>query len=459
MVSTETDYDKSRNDGFLRIWELELVISGAVIVGLFQVPSAIDSLFNQIAPHISNEVSMLPFMFYYLGKLLLYPLITTFMLHFFLRGFWVGLIGLASIFPDGIIWERLKLPPVQERFLRGCQTQLKQIQKNIDRVCSSLFSVLFVFLLIFLWLGILSLISVPLSLFLKRTMWTNTSLNVIFISTFYAIIALFFGPAALASLFDKYLKKKPALQGRFPKMEKIMQIVYRSAHVASLGFMYVPLIMVFRSNMKKGRALAGYFFLVFLFPCVFAGSFLISQGIIDFQSYRYFPLNESDLGMRAVHYENLREYGSGSRVPSIQSDMIQDRYIKLFLPFNTRKDNKRMREQCPDLEPYRSDGFVLPMADTDENRNDRILTCLAKLYTVDLNGTLLDTLRFSFYTHPQTRVRGILTYIPVSLGDEGKNMLTITRKKLRKDLEKESKDEELKRKNRHRGIWYIPFWM
>jgi len=446
-------------EGLLRIWELELVISGAVIVGLFQIPSAIDGIYNQISLHVSNDIHMLPFLFYYFSKLLLYPLLMTFMLHFFLRGFWVGLIGLSYIYPNGIIWDRLKLPPIEEKFLRGANNNLKTFQDKIDMLSSSLFSILFVFLILFLWVAVVATICMPISLFLKNTIIPSASLNMILISVFYGFLVLFFSFTFIASIFDKRLKKKPELLGKYPKLEKMARLSYRMVYMGTFGFLYTPILMTFRSNLKKGKAMTAYFSLVLLFPCIFATSFLLSKGIILFESYQYFPKKANTSRINPVHYDNLRDPEILFLLPSIQSDMIQDKYIKLFLPFKAKRDNSLMLENCPDLKPYRQDGFTLSFTRVEENRNEEVLTCLAGLYKVTLNGKPMMDLSFSFYTHPQTHVKGLVAYIPSALGVDGRNVLKIEKKKRKKDMEKESKDDKLKKKNAHKGIWYIPFWM
>jgi len=456
---TQTDTQTESKGGLLRIWELELVISGAVIVGLFQIPSAIDGIYNQISLHVSNDVHLFPFLFYYFSKLLLYPLLMTFMLHFFLRGLWVGLIGLSYVYPNGIKWDRLDLPPLEEQVHRGANNSLESFQEKIDKFSSSLFSILFVFLIIFLWCSLLAMVCMPLSLLLKNTFFHGTSLNTLLMSVFYGVLFIFFGCSVMGSIFDKRLKKKPEVLGKYPKLEAMVRFSYRMIFVGTLGFLYVPIIMTFRSNLKKGKAITGYFLLVFLFPCIFVISFLLSKGVILFESYQYFPQKANVNDVYPLHYDNLRDPETISLLPSIQSDMVQDKYVKLFLPFKAKWDNTLMVESCPDLEPYRPDGFTFAFSGSEESRNQEVLTCLTGLYKIALNGDPLDELSFSFYSHPESKIKGIVAYIPTTLGVDGRNLLKIEKKRRKKSLEKEEKDDELKKKNAHKGIWYVPFWL
>lgn len=118
-----------------------------------------------------------------------------------------------------------------------------------------------------------------------------------------------------------------------------------------------------------------------------------------------------------------------------------------------------MLENCPDIKPYRPDGFVMVKSAKEETRNQEILGCLTELYSLALNGQPMEGLTFSFFTHPVTQVKGLVTYIPTSRGVEGQNLLKITKKKLKEDLEEEAEDEALRKKNSHLGTWYIPFFI
>ena len=44
-------------------------------------------------------------MLYQYVKLILYTLISCFILHLCTRAYWVGLIGLETVFPHGVRWE------------------------------------------------------------------------------------------------------------------------------------------------------------------------------------------------------------------------------------------------------------------------------------------------------------------------------------------------------------------
>ena len=68
-------------------------------------------------------------------------------------------------------------------------------------------------------------------------------------------------------------------------------------------------------------------------------------------------------------YENQREDGeSYPRTPSIQSDIIRDPYVKLFIPYSPARHNPAIAAACPALKPLQDRRIQLgadpPLADS-----------------------------------------------------------------------------------------------
>ena len=74
---------------FRPIWEMELIISGAVILGLFQLPQLADQSYKLVYPHLAFDTYFIHFLSYYIVKLSINTLIGAFMLHFVVRSLWV----------------------------------------------------------------------------------------------------------------------------------------------------------------------------------------------------------------------------------------------------------------------------------------------------------------------------------------------------------------------------------
>ena len=86
-------------------WEMELLISGATVFGLLQLPGLADRLLFHVHNSSAEPVAafVLPLWIYVKSALL--TLAATFVVHLALRGYWIALVGLSSVYPDGIRWE------------------------------------------------------------------------------------------------------------------------------------------------------------------------------------------------------------------------------------------------------------------------------------------------------------------------------------------------------------------
>lgn len=142
---------RSRFSGFhARTYEMELLISGAVVFGLIHLPPIIERISISFLAGLEGNLRLMGVLGQVYLQLVLYGLIAVFVLHLAMRGFWIGLLGLESVFPEGIRWDRLKLGPAMiKRYRAGIGSLAATIEK-VDDLCSLIFS--FGFLVIFIWI-------------------------------------------------------------------------------------------------------------------------------------------------------------------------------------------------------------------------------------------------------------------------------------------------------------------
>ena len=99
-------------------WEMELLISGATVFGLLSLPGKIDALFYNLFNRSGEDASALLLPLWIYAKISLLTLIATFVLHLVLRGHWTAMVGLNSVYPDGIHFRRVKLARSSGRWWR-----------------------------------------------------------------------------------------------------------------------------------------------------------------------------------------------------------------------------------------------------------------------------------------------------------------------------------------------------
>ena len=84
--------------------ELELIISGLTIFALFSMPGWLFDKMANIYTHLSTSQVIATSLGTSLLAGICYGLAACFVVHLMARAYWVGLIGLRTVFPDGINW-------------------------------------------------------------------------------------------------------------------------------------------------------------------------------------------------------------------------------------------------------------------------------------------------------------------------------------------------------------------
>src|SRR6476660_3842913 len=94
-------------------WEVELLISGVAVFAMLQMPGWLDDRWFALRPRLDAgwlEPLLLIYIYAKSGVLLL---ACTFVVHLLLRARWIALVGMHSVYPAGIDWNRLRIGPVQ----------------------------------------------------------------------------------------------------------------------------------------------------------------------------------------------------------------------------------------------------------------------------------------------------------------------------------------------------------
>jgi hypothetical protein len=159
----------------------------------------------------------------------------------------------------------------------------------------------------------------------------------------------------------------------------------------------------------------------------FLGAVFVQEGVIRFDSLVYFPDDLYEQGIDPLHYRTLRGDRSDTRsVPSIQSDIVEDPYLVLSIPYYPRRHNQLIRERCPDLQPFRPSGFVFGQANPpDASAVAATIGCLASLFEIELDASLLVDLEFDYTRDPGIGRESIVTYIPISNLEPGRHELVV----------------------------------
>jgi hypothetical protein len=408
--------------GLRQTWELEMLISGAVVFALLQLPSAVDQGYERLDPHLEGSLAYGLFIVLYYAKLALYALIASFLVHLASRAYWVGLIGLEAVFPRGVQWEKVTSGPIGRRLFEKRLLSLPALIARTDDFCSMIFSfsflIVFVFVLSVFLAGLLGLLAFGIS----RLFLGGEHLGVVF----RVLMLLLLVPYLVVTMLDKVVGPKLDPASRPARVLHAANAFYYRAFFMDL---YGPIMLTLFSNIRK-QVMYPLFTAAFL---GLVGLFFLGEmrrgGRLSLDSDIYMPVVAGEREVSPSYYENLRPEDEVFRMePSIQSDVVTDPYLRLFIPYYPRRDNPALARRCPGLKPLREPGLTLK----DRNASPppaaaaaEVLRCLSDLHRVSLDGKPLAGLELNFSTHPKTGVRGLVGYVPVADLPRGSHLLRV----------------------------------
>ena len=404
-------------------WELEMLISGAVTFSLFQLPPLLAQAYARWEPHTTMDSGPVLLIAYAFLKGALYTLIAAFVTHLAVRAYWVGLIGLNSVYPDGIQWDRvLMLGPLVREVYRERMPTLPRIIARLDNFASVIFSFAFlVVLVIGITLPVVGL-GAGLAWLIAKLVFGGRYMRWIA----YALLAIVVSPAVVG-MYD--LKRGATLDpnGRAARrVKRLAAIAYRLQLAGVAG----PVLYTISSSGRRKTAYAAFMIALLGSYFVVLAEQIAGIGIVTVSDARYFSRASDANTVRYGFYESARDDGDiEGIVPSIQDDVISGPYVRLFIPYQPSRHDEAIAATCPRVPPLGERGLRLAIRERQTADRDsasaRVLHCLAAMHAVRLNGERIPDLRFHFATHPRTGVDGIVAYIPTAPLPHGENVLSV----------------------------------
>lgn len=397
-------------------WQLELLISGFAIFGLF---SAWEPLTEANIRAVNNEETFFG-LFYSFLAMAISILIFNLLLHVILRGLWIGALGLRYVSGD-IDYETLNYGSKFSRFLKRKIGSFDKYIANLENYCSVIFAISF--LLIFYVLALL-LSSISIGLIIQYFIvnafdlpkWLSLSIGIPLLSFVSLSIVLTF----FDFLSQGFLKKKRWLSAiYFP--------FYRFFSFFSLSFLYRPLVYNFLDN-KFGKRIF-YALIPFYILIIVATS-------IDYRKSNYFDIKNTTGNFYAnkVNYEDLLDGKKNFiKTIAIPSKVIQTPYLRVFIPF-TNAIEDRMFNVNEGLKPEKDKrglftSIVIIGDDLSQKKRDSLrleyLRTFNNTYTFFIDSTRYET--DFILGESKTKQLGFESYLNIKNLKEGKHMLAYKR--------------------------------
>lgn len=417
-------------------WNLELLVSGFSIFLLIQASEGLLWVLDFVNLHIALSGNMEGVMRTLLITLILASWVLTFNLivHVFLRGFWIGTVGLRSV-QSNINLEELGYSEYFTEKLKQRVPTLDNMLERLDTLSSVIFA--FTFLVVFMMLSMFLFFS-ALSLFSYFFIWglteyfsTDSGIGEILLNGFkiFVLFTLFLGLIYFIDTLSLGFFKK------YQWVSKIYFPIYRVIGVVTMAGIYRSIYYSLVNRFSKNKiriALGIYLILFFLIP------------FFKFDQYIFYPDNSSGFEISSNAYDDIREEDEFIRRASIPTQFVKGNLLPLFIRYQVR-DNAVLNEVCENFKPEKNDGFNSGISfrngnfrlgdpNTNEKNPEEALECLKDFYAVSVDSILMNT-DFYFYTHPNRSERGIFTMLQTDSLSVGKHDIFIKKKKMNQEEE------------------------
>lgn len=379
----------------LNSWEAELLISALVLYALFQVPDYLRETSLQYFDR-GSRMHNLFFLLIDAIKLLSFGYI----LHILVRGIWVASVGLSYVFPGGVDKEALNFKGNFKKELSSTGSLVKMVLR-LEELSSIIYGVSFIFFGTLVGFGTL------LFSFLGFIEWVTPAMSgSSYIAPIFGTVILFYFFLTVLVFVDfitnGILRKKNWSADWFYWVARFFRIV-------TLSFLYRRSLLVLISNTKGWKS----YLIPFIVLGVTSGYMYLTDMHQDKVRDNYFTRMASG-NYSSVNYENTRN-PKDYLITTIQSDIIHDNTLKVFLKDLGSFDGLFMFEGKTSLERGRWDG--LPSDSITQFFNKRLL--------VNIDSIQIKNLSWFKTQHPVTYQFGFTTFIDLESFDRGAHFLKI----------------------------------
>ncbi len=376
-------------------WEAELLVSAVAIFAILNSFGLVDWMVDIFIEKLNPNQYGVAYFIVVTGYLAIGILAAMFSLHFALRAYWIGLVGLNSVFPDYSL-DDSAFSPIYTKKMLGFLPKLSDAIDKVDELCSVIFSAAFALMLIYTYLTLLAI----LYLLLYNSVVEYVPSGILLIPLYILGIFVFSGMiiGILANL--KKFKHHENIQHTYFLFGKWNgYLLYGPLHKSVL-----MITMIFGTNFKKKKSLVRLVLIMFTFGFAFT-IYKMTQS-----NYHYLINADrtfDDTREYPEFYQNLNQGQKFLLGPEIHSNQIEGKTLQLFLPVFDH-ESKSMYNSC---------NILTLKKEAEENdkleRWRQNTECLQNHHELYLDGEGI-SFQFLKTEHSRTGQFGLLAFIDVS---------------------------------------------
>lgn len=309
-----------------KTYDIELLISGALVFGLSAAPGGLDRLFDRWGARLDGLASPALTYLYLYGQMIVYSLLATFVAHLCLRGYWIALLGLESVWSDDWSWDRLSLGPCSREHMQRRVTTLSASINTADDRASVIFAAGALLVMVSLYSLLIVIGAIGAGLLLEKGTGMPGA------RAFFIAIAVAFVPMVVIPLLDKKI-------GRRVNPNTVAGRVFARAVGVAMFFsplrLTAPVQFVFQSRIGERRLSIAMTMAAGVLATILVGGLLFRSGVLRVDGWRFFDPSPTGASIDPRHYRDSGVERSG-RLPTIDSDVISGPLIRLYLPYRPR---------------------------------------------------------------------------------------------------------------------------
>ena len=399
-------------------WQIEMLIAGGILYGLFQSSDVLKSYFYQLYPVVEITSNKIIFLFgiYVIIKILLIG----FTANLFLRAVWLGYLGISFWFPNDINYAQLRGGKNYIHQLKS-ETSAQKRLLMLEKWCNLSFS--FAVLLGFLTISLLVSLSVIIWLLDSNSVTSYLANN----ATFTYILVVFLVISQIG-LIDRLLATKEHQKSFF---NAVRSVIIKILKLITLSFLYKREFLVLRTNTNTFvfYAIVLLYLTIAILTSVNQIGAFYSSGTFSIKVFDDRTMYDDYTApkMKAANYDNNISKDDVIFRGAIQSEVVQDDYLKLFVVSwidfdNYLEERFKKYKYTKNMSLYKSQKELDSLVAIEHNKWQK---SMQDMFSVQIDSSSIKGLKWMQYTHPKTKEEGYITYIPIQDLESGYHDLVV----------------------------------
>jgi hypothetical protein len=413
-------------------WEVELLISGVAIFAMLQLPGWLDACFFDLRARLDNDWNqLLALLHVYLlcGAL---TLAATFAIHLLLRAQWIAVVGMHSVFPGGIHWDRLRIGPIQREIEAARYGDAESSIDRADNRATVVFSVGVTLATIFLLISATVITLFCLIIGIQAIFGIPRHAGIALV---YLLVACLV-PLFVATLVDRGFGDRLPRDGLAARM---LRALFRAYSRLGLSQRASNPTFTLLSSHGGDRRMHIVTVLLMFAVAVVAGLVMFSSMSPRFPgNYAAFPeFTDARHTLASAHYDDERD-PLKDMAAFIPTAIATEPYLRLTVPYIPVDGAGALRD-CAG-----------PPSDTVAGA-DRALACLRRMHAVWIDGKPLHPVPYEIGSDPRTDRPALVAMIDIRSLPPGRHELRVARAQAKADAASPAKADADR-------AWRIPFW-